>query len=126
MPVELVAPRRTEVTPTVVGVPERLPVTVLKVRPAGRGAAEKLVGVPEAVMVKLNGVPVVPPAVSGLLVMIGATPAAVTVIVSAALPVPVELVAPRRTEVTPTVVGVPERLPEAELISRPGGRGAAE
>jgi hypothetical protein len=62
------------------------------------------VGVPVAVIVKLNGVPTVPAAVSGLLVMTGATPAAATVIVSVALPVPVAFVAPSSTEVVPTVV----------------------
>ena len=112
--------------PAAVGVPERLPVTVLMVRPAGRGAAEKLVGVPEAVMEKPKGVPVVPPAVSGLLVMIGATPAGITVMVSRALPVPVELVAPSKTAVVPAVVGRPEMLPVTGFTVRPAGRGAAE
>jgi hypothetical protein len=40
-----------------------------------------VVGEPVAVIVKLNGVPTVPAAVSGLFVMIGATPAAATVTV---------------------------------------------
>jgi hypothetical protein len=73
-------------------------------------------------MVKLNGVPTVPAAVSGLLVMIGATPAGATVIVSAALPVPTAFVAPSRTGVVPAVVGVPVIAPVVALIARPAGR----
>jgi hypothetical protein len=83
------------------------------------------VGEPEAVIVKLNGVPTVPAPVSGLLVMIGATPAAATVIVSVALPVPVAFVAPSSTAVVPTVVGVPVIVPVAALSTRPAGSGAA-
>jgi len=83
------------------------------------------VGRPEAVMVKLKGVPTVPAAVSGLLVITGATPAAATVIVSVALPVPVEFVAPSSTAVVPTVVGVPVIAPVKATILRPAGSGVA-
>ena len=76
-------------------------------------------------MVKLNGVPTVPAAVNGLLVMIGATPAGATVIVSAALPVPTAFVAPSNTGVVPTVVGVPEMIPVVALRTRPAGSGLA-
>ena len=82
-------------------------------------------GVPEAVIAKLNGVPTVPAAVSGLLVMIGATPAAATVIVSVALPVPVVFVAPSSTAVVPTVVGVPVMTPVAATMLKPAGSGLA-
>ncbi len=51
VPVALVAPSSTLVTPAVVGMPVIAPVTVLITRPAGRGAAEKLKGEPEAVIV---------------------------------------------------------------------------
>ena len=73
-----------------------------------------------------KGVPTVPADVRGLLVMIGATPAATTVIVSVALPVPIPLVAPSNTEVTPTVLGVPVRAPVEVLMLRPAGSGDAE
>jgi len=53
-------------------------------KPVGSGEAEKLVAEPAAVTVKLNGVPTVPAAVSGLLVTVGVTPAAATVITSVA------------------------------------------
>ena len=65
-----------------------------------------------------------PAAASGL-VMIGATPAAPTVIVSVALPVPVAFVAPSKTAVVPAVVGVPVMTPVAVTILRPGGSGLA-
>ena len=64
-----------------------------------------------------------PSAVSGLLVMIGATPAAATVIVSAALPVPKALVAPSSTAVVPAVVGMPAMTPVAALAPGPPGAG---
>jgi len=83
------------------------------------------VGDPEAVIVKLKGVPIVPAAVSGELVMTGATPAAATVTVRVALPVPVALVAPNSTDVIPTVVGVPAIAPVAGFTTRPAGSGVA-
>ena len=78
-------------------------------------------GEPEAVMVKLKGVPTVPAGVSGLLVMIGATPAGATVISKAASPVPATLLALIRTAVVPAVVGVPVIAPVAVLRTRPTG-----
>ena len=71
---------------------------------------------------KLKGVPTVPADVSGELVMIGATPAAATVIVSVALPVPVALVAPSSTIVVPTAVGVPVIAPVAATMLKPAGK----
>jgi hypothetical protein len=53
--------------------------------------------------------------------MIGATPAAATVIVRVAVPVPVALVALSKTEVVPAVVGVPVIAPVAVLRTRPTG-----
>jgi hypothetical protein len=79
------------------------------------------VGEPEAVTVKLNGVPTVPAGVRGLSVMIGATPARATVISSAALPVPTAFVALMRTGVVPGVAGVPVIAPVAVLRTRPTG-----
>jgi hypothetical protein len=73
------------------------------------------VGKPVAAIVKVNGVPTVPAAVSGPLVMIGATPAAATVIVSVAVPVPVLFVALSAATKMPAVVGVPLILPVREL-----------
>ena len=75
---------------------------------------------------KLNGVPTVPAGVRAVFVMIGATPAAATVIVSVALPVPVEFVAPSSTAVVPTVVGEPVMTPVAETMLKPAGSGVAE
>ncbi len=69
--------------------------------------------------------PIVPAAVSGLLVMIGAEPAAATVIVRVALPVPLPLVAPSSTLVTPAVVGVPVIAPVAPTMLKPAGSGVA-
>src|SRR3954462_145863 len=77
-------------------------------------------------MVKVKGDPTVPAPVSGLLEMIGATPDAPTVTVSVALLVPVALVAPSRTEVTPAAVGVPVMAPVVRLTERPAGSGLAE
>ena len=74
-------------------------------------------------MAKLNDVPTVPAAVRGLFVMIGAEPAAATVMVSVALPVPLALVAPSSTDVTATAVGVPEITPVVALRDRPAGSG---
>ena len=126
VPLELVAPRTTEVVPAVVGVPEMTPVAVLTVRPAGSGLAANDVGEPEAVMAKVNAAPIVPEAVSGLLVMTGAAPSAPTVMVSVAEPVPPPLVAPSVTLVVAAVVGVPEMRPFAVLTVKPAGRPAAE
>ena len=74
---------------------------------------------------KLKAVPTVPAPVSGLLVIIGAEPAAPTVIVSVALPVPLPLMAPSNTDVTPTVVGEPVIAPVAALTASPAGSGLA-
>src|ERR1019366_4698063 len=71
-----------------------LPVPMAFVAPSSTTVVPAAVGEPEAVIAKLNAVPTVPPAVSGLLVMIGATPVAATVIVSVAVPMPVLFVAP--------------------------------
>ena len=59
------------------------------------------------------------------LVMIGATPAAATVIESVALPVPVALVALRVKIETPAVVGVPVIAPVAATMLKPAGKGLA-
>ena len=75
---------------------------------------------------KPNGVPTVPASTSGLLVMIGATPAAVIVIVSAAELVPVAFVAPSSTDVVPAAVGMPVMAPVAATMLRPPGSGLAE
>src|SRR5258708_3207456 len=91
----------------------------------GEKGIGKVVGGPGSVIVKLNGVPIVPAAVSGLLLMTGATPAATTVIVSVALPVPFAFVAPSNTDVVPTVVGVPVIAPVAALTTTPAGSGPA-
>jgi hypothetical protein len=72
-------------------------------------------------MVKLKGVPTVPAGVSGLLVMIGATPVGATVISRAASPVPTAFAALIRTGVVPAVVGVPVMAPVAVLRTRPTG-----
>src|SRR4051812_37301738 len=96
VPLAFVAVSATVVTPIAVGVPVMTPVAATMLNPAGSGLAVKLDGEPDAVIEKLNGVPSVPAAVSGVLVMIGALPAAATVMVRVALPVPDELVAPRR------------------------------
>ena len=77
-------------------------------------------------IVKLKGVLTVPAAVSGLFVMMGAVPVAPTVMVNVALPVPVEFVAPSRTDVVPTVVGVPEMIPVPAAMLNPAGSGVAE
>jgi hypothetical protein len=79
------------------------------------------VGEPEAVIVKLKGVPIVPAGVSGLLVMIGATPAGATVISKAASPVPTALLALIRTGVVPAVVGMPAMTPVVVLRMSPAG-----
>jgi hypothetical protein len=79
------------------------------------------VGEPDAVIVKLKGVPTVPAGVRGLLVMIGATPAGATVISRAASPVPTAFVALMRTGVVPGVAGVPAMTPVAVLRTRPTG-----
>ncbi len=126
VPVLFVAPSSTAVVPTAVGEPLMTPVAGAMLRPAGSGLAEKLVGDPDAVIVKLNGVPTVPGRVSGLFVMIGATPAAATVMVSVALPVPLLFVAPSRTAVVPAVVGEPLMTPVAGAMLKPAGSGLAE
>ena len=77
-------------------------------------------------MVKLNGVPVVPAAVSGLLVMIGVTPAAAMVIVRVALSVPPALFAPSSTLTLPMAVGMPEMLPVVPSMFSPAGSGLPE
>ena len=65
--------------------------------------------------------PAVPVAVVAL-VMIGATPAAATVIVKVWVSVPVLLVALRVTTETPAVVGVPLIAPVGVEIDKPAGR----
>ncbi len=57
--------------------------------------------------------------------MFGATPAAATVIVSVALPVPVLFVALSSTAVVPTAVGEPVMTPVAGTMLRPAGSGLA-
>ena len=68
----------------------------------------------------MNGVPTVPGAVIGL-VMIGAALARATVILIVALPVPVLFVALITTFETPAAVGVPAMAPVKALRVRPVG-----
>ena len=88
-------------------------------------ATQEMRGNTSPIVVKLNAVPTVPAAVSGLFVMTGALPAAATVIVSVALPVPVAFVAPSNTLVVPVAVGVPVMAPVAVFTVRPAGSGVA-
>src|SRR5258708_431829 len=125
VPKAFVAVSGTTEAPPALGVPVMTPVKAFRARPGGSPLAVKFVGEPATVIVKLNGVPIVPAAVSGLLLMTGATPAATTVIVSVALPVPFAFVAPSNTDVVPTVVGVPVIAPVAALTTTPAGSGPA-
>ena len=72
-----VACKVTDVVPAAVGVPERTPVVALRVRPAGKGEAAKLVGELVAVIAYENGAPKPPDALPGLVIA--------TVLVSRAL-----------------------------------------
>ena len=60
-----------------------------------------------------------------MLVMIGATPAAAIVMVSAAKPVPVAFETPSNTDVVPAAEGVPVMTPVAAAILKPTGSGLA-
>ena len=128
VPMAFVALSATDVVPAVVGVPEILPVVAFRLSPAGSGLAVKLVGELEAVIITLNGVPVVPAMASGLFVMTGALPppppppAAATVMVRVVAgeltPVPFVAVIPV-TLMVPAVRGVPVMAPVEVLKARP-------
>ncbi|MEO5960560.1 MAG: hypothetical protein ABIR80_15715 [Opitutaceae bacterium] len=124
VPAAFEAPNDTLVAPTVVGVPVMTPVAATMLKPAGSGLAEKLVGAPDAVIVKLNGVPTVAVAASEL-VIVGLTGAAPMVSVNVAVPVPTALLALRVTVETPAAVGVPPIAPVVALTVRPAGRPVA-
>lgn len=121
VPEPLLAYSATFVVPIAVGVPVMAPVEELKVKPAGSVLTLKLVGDWVAAIVKVNGEPTLPAAVSGVLVMTGEEPAEATVMARVALPVPKLFVAPSVTFVVPIVVGAPVMAPVEVLKLRPAG-----
>ena len=110
--------------PAALGVPLKTPLVALRVSPPGRVpvAILQLIGiVPLAVKVKLYALLTVPTG-GAVLVMVGATVAAVIVMVSARVPEPPAFVAVIVAAKVPAVDGVPVICPVPVLMERPGGK----
>ena len=118
VPPALLALMLTLVVPVALGVPVMAPLLVLTLRPAGNPLALKLVGVLLAAIVQLKAEPLVPVAVSALVIDGGVGK---TVMTNVAEPVPPALIALMLALVVPVAVGVPVMAPLLVFTFKPEG-----